>query len=194
MLLTKKVRLNVTKQDDATLEFMQSKCRGLYNWWVVRLRNGESWPGWRQAKATLQASKQYDPELNQVYGKLLAEVYFRLDGAMQAFFRRVKAGETPGFPRVRPRHSFFTLVYPALYIKAEGNTVILPTGGGGKHGPKQYPNVRAELTELPPEGYREVAISRDAKGHTLLWSAVYCMRTKTAEKSQRLPVRSRCSN
>jgi putative transposase len=35
-------------------------------------------------------------------------VYFRLDKAMQAFFRRVKAGETPGFPWVRPRHQFFT--------------------------------------------------------------------------------------
>ncbi len=35
MLLTKKIRLDVSKQDAATLEFMQSKCRGLYNWWVM---------------------------------------------------------------------------------------------------------------------------------------------------------------
>ena len=38
----------------------------------MRLRNGERWPGWKQAKKTLQESKQYDPELNQVYGKLRA--------------------------------------------------------------------------------------------------------------------------
>ncbi len=98
MLISKKIRIEVSGQDAATLEFMQGKCRGLYNWWVMRLRAGEKWPGWKAAKKTLQESKRYDPELCCVYGKLLHEVYFRLDGSMQAFFRRVKAGETPGFP------------------------------------------------------------------------------------------------
>ncbi len=79
-------------------------------------------------------------------------------------FARVANGETPGFPRVRPRHCFFTLIYPGSYITIEGKTVILPTGGGGRHGPKQSPNIRAELTEQPPEGFREVAISRDGRG------------------------------
>lgn len=164
MLLTRKIKLNVTEHDAATLEFMQGKCRGLYNWWIIRLRNGEKWPGWRKAKKSLQASKAYDPELSQVYGKLLHEVYFRLDNAMQAFFRRVKNGETPGFPRVRPRHCFFTLVYPAIYLKCEDQMVLLPTGGKGKKN-KQYANIRAELAEVPPEGYKEVAISRDARGN-----------------------------
>jgi putative transposase len=35
MLLAKKIRLNVSAQDAATLEFMQGKCRGLYNWLVM---------------------------------------------------------------------------------------------------------------------------------------------------------------
>ena len=108
MLKAKKIRLDVSEQDAATLEFMQGTCRGLYNWLVMRLRDGERWH-FAEEKARLGACRAYDPELNQVYGKLLAEVYFRLDKAMQAFFRRVKAGETPGFPRVRPRHRFFTL-------------------------------------------------------------------------------------
>jgi putative transposase len=164
MLLCKKIKLHVTERDVATLEFMQSKCRGLYNWWVMKLRDGEKWPGWRIAKKTLQASKRHDPDLKQVYGKLLHEVYFRLGAAMDAFFRRVQNGEKPGFPRVRPRHCFFTLIYPAMYIQIEGKTVMLPTGGGGKHGPKQFPNIQAELTEVPPEGFREVAISRDGRG------------------------------
>jgi putative transposase len=162
MLLCKKIKLNVTEQDAATLEFMQGKCRGLYNWWVLKLRNGEQWR-FNDCKKTLADSRIHDPELNQVYGKLLAEVYYRLDAAMQAFFRRVKAGETPGFPRVRPRHCFFTLVYPAMYLTVEGNKITLPTGGKGKT--KRYPNIEAELTEEPPQGYREVAISRDARGN-----------------------------
>jgi putative transposase len=163
MLISKKIRLEVSDQDAATLEFMQGKCRGLYNWWVMKLRDGEKWPGWEEAKKTLQTSKEHDPELRWVYGKLLHEVYFRLDGAMKAFFRRVKNGEKPGFPRVRPRHCFFTLIYPAMYIQVEGLSLRLPTGGKGKN--KHFPDVVAKLTEEAPTGYRDVAISRDGQGH-----------------------------
>src|SRR5215469_11393319 len=138
MILAKKIKIEVSPRDAETLEFMQGKCRALYNWWVMKLRNGEKW-NFKSAKASLQESKEYDPELKQVYGKLLAEVYFRLDNAMKAFFRRVKAGEKPGFPRVRPRHCFFTLIYPAMYLQVEGKKLILPTGGKGKN--KQYSNV-----------------------------------------------------
>ncbi len=167
MLLCKKIKIEVSEQDAATLEFMQSKCRGLYNWWVMKLRNGERWPGWEEAKKTLQESREYDPEINAVYGKLLQEVYFRLDKAMQAFFRRLEAGEKkPGFPRVKPRHQFFTLCYPAMYLdRIEGNTIVLPTGGGARWGPKRFPNIVAHLTETPPEHFREVAVSRDARGN-----------------------------
>ncbi|EFH88404.1 transposase, IS605 OrfB family [Ktedonobacter racemifer DSM 44963] len=162
MLLCKKIKLDLSEQDMATLEFMQGKCRGLYNWWVMKLRDGEKWR-FNACKKTLAESRAHDPELNLVYGKLLAEVYYRLDGAMRAFFRRVANGETPGFPRVRPRHGFFTLCYPAMYLTLEGNTLTLPTGGKGKH--KRFPAIRAHLTELPPEGFREVAISRDGRGN-----------------------------
>ena len=164
MKLAKKIRLEISEQGAATLEFMQGKCRGLYNWWVMRLRNGEKWPGWKAAKKTLQESREYDPEFQAVYGKLLQEVYFRLDGAIQAFFRRVKNGEKPGFPRVRPRHCFFTLIYPAMYIKVEGRSVTLPTGGKGNKN-KQYSDVVAKLTEEAPTNYGDVAISRDGQGH-----------------------------
>jgi putative transposase len=90
MLISQKIRLEVSEQDAATLECMQGKCRGLYNWWVMSLCNGEKWPGWQEARKTLQASNEHDPELSYVYGKLLHEVYFRLDGAVKAFFRRVR--------------------------------------------------------------------------------------------------------
>jgi putative transposase len=164
MLLAKKIKLEVTEEDAATLEFMQGKCRGLYNWWVMRLREGDRW-NFAEAKRSLQQSRKHDPELDAVYGKLLAEVFYRLDNAMQAFFRRIEAGEKPGFPRVRPRHCFFTLCYPGAYLNVAGKTLILPTGGGGKQGPKKYPNIVATLTEEPPSHFREVAISRDARGN-----------------------------
>jgi putative transposase len=163
MRLCKKIKIEVSEQDAATLEWMQGKCRALYNWWVMRLRAGERWPGTNAAKKTLAASREYDPELDWVYGKLLQEVYFRLDGSMQGFFRRIAAGDPPGFPRVRPRHQFFTLIYPAMYLKTEGATIELPTGGKGRN--KHFPNVLAKLSEMPPEGYGDVAVTRDAHGN-----------------------------
>ena len=178
MLLCKKIKLEVSEQDAEALEFMQGKCRGLYNWWVMRLRDGERW-NFAKAKQSLQESKKHDPELKFVYGKLLHEVYYRLDNAMQAFFRRLEAGEKPGFPRVRPRHNFFTLLYPACYLKIKGNVLILPTGGKGKH--KRFPNITARLTEIPPEGFREVAISRDARGN---YSASFSYQEQEQEPQQ----------
>ena len=163
MLLCKKIRLEISEQDAKTLEFMQGKCRGLYNWWIGKLRDGEHWPDMYEAKKTLQASKQHDPELECVYGKLLHEVYFRLDKAMTAFYRRVKAGEKPGFPRFRSRHEFFTLCYPAMYIKVECDKLLLPTGGKGTN--KCFPNIVARLKEEVPAHFREVAITRDARGN-----------------------------
>ena len=132
------------------------------------MRNGKRW-NFERAKTSLKESNAYDAELRFVYGKLLAEVYFRLDKAMQAFFKRVvEGGKKPGFPRFKPRHQFFTLCYPAMYLEREGNSIILPTGGGGNWGPKRFSNIVAHLTEEPPAYFREVAVSRDGRG------AYYC--------------------
>jgi putative transposase len=180
MQLTKKIKLEVSDQDAATLEFMQGKCRALYNWWVMRLREGrERWPGAYAAKKTLKESRKYDPELSGVYNKLLQAVYFRLDKAMKAFFRRVEAGEQPGFPRVRPRHCFFTLCYPAMYLSIEKGVLILPTGGRGKS--KKYPDIRARLTEEAPAQFGEVAISRDALGR---YSASFSCERVSADEDE----------
>jgi putative transposase len=164
MLLCKKIKIELSERDAETLDWMQGKCRGLYNYWVMVLRDGSKrWPGVNAAKKTIAESREYDPELDGVYGKLLQEVFFRLDGAMVGFFRRVQNGVTPGFPRIKPRHRFFTLIYPGMYLKVQGNTIELPTGGKGRH--KRFPNVIATLTEIPPTTYGDVAVSRDARGN-----------------------------
>ena len=189
MLLCKKIKIEVSERDAEALEFMQDKCRGLCNWWIMKLRNGERW-NLEKAKQSLQASKAYDPELRYVYGKLLAEVYFRLDKAMQAFFRRLEAGEKPGFPRIKPRHQFFTLCYPAMYLEVQENTITLPTGGGHSWGPKRYPNIVAHLTETPPAHFREVAVSRDARGNYYC-SFVYDDAEQDEQEDERKPRKRR---
>lgn len=163
MLLCKKIRLTISKKDETALLFMQGKCRGLYNWWIGKLKSRQKWNLY-EAKASLQESKVYDQELLHVYGKLLAEVYFRIDKAMQAFFRRLKEGvEKPGFPRFKPRHRFFTLCYPGSYLQVDGHQITLPTGGKGKK--KKYQNIVGILAEVPPAGFKEVAVSQDGRGN-----------------------------
>jgi hypothetical protein len=44
-------------------------CRGLYNWIVMRLQYGAHWH-FAEEKARLSACQAYDPELNDVYGKV----------------------------------------------------------------------------------------------------------------------------
>lgn len=171
MLLAKKIRINVSQRDAATLGFMQAKYRALYNWRLSQLKAGAKWSLY-EAKKTLQQSRIVDPEINAVYGKLLQEVFFRLDDVTCGFFRRVKSGETPGFPRYHARQKFFTLKYPGMYLRVDGYTLILPTGGRGQA--KVFSDVRARLTEMIPSPFRKVAVTRDAEGHyyaAFLWEA-----------------------
>jgi putative transposase len=51
-----------------------------------------------------------------------------------------------------------------MYIKVARHTLLLPTGGKSDK-TKRFHTVRAGLAESVPAGYKEVAISRDARGH-----------------------------
>ena len=62
MLLSKKIKIEVTKQGKEALEFMQDKCRGLYNWLLAEIRDGKKWNLY-EAKKSLASSRLYDPEL-----------------------------------------------------------------------------------------------------------------------------------
>jgi hypothetical protein len=65
-----------------------------------------------------------------------------LDKAMQAFFQRLSEGEKkPRFPRVKPRHQFFMLCYPAMYLEVQGKTITLPTGVAAIGDPKATPTL-----------------------------------------------------
>jgi putative transposase len=55
--------------------------------------------------------KEARPEFNEIHSQVLQDVLRRLDKAFQAFFRRVKAGEKPGFPRFRARTRYDSFTY-----------------------------------------------------------------------------------
>jgi putative transposase len=55
--------------------------------------------------------KKLRPDLGEVGSQVLQDVLQRLDRAYQAFFRRVKAGQTPGFPRFRSARRYDSLTF-----------------------------------------------------------------------------------
>ena len=80
----------------------------------------------------LTAIRANDPAFGQVDRRLQAEVLERLHLAFEAFFRRVRAGEKPGYPRFKGRGRFNTVtsryVEPAWY-KCNGREVKLNIKG-----------------------------------------------------------------
>lgn len=60
----------------------------------------------------LPAWKADDPTLKQVHSQVLQNVQKRVEAAFQAFFRRVKAGEKPGYPRFRGQGWYDSFTYP----------------------------------------------------------------------------------
>jgi len=69
--------------------------------------------------------KKTKPELNQVYSQVLQEVCTRVDLAFKAFFRRVKAGEKPGYPRFRGQGRYDSFTYPQSGFKLQGKQLNL---------------------------------------------------------------------
>jgi putative transposase len=59
------------------------------------------WLGYVDQANALPGMKQDNPSLSQVHAQVLQDTLRRLDKAFKNFFRRVKAGEKPGYPRFR---------------------------------------------------------------------------------------------
>jgi putative transposase len=62
----------------------------------------------------LPAIKEARPEFREVHSQVLQNVLKRVDLAFAAFFRRVKLGQTPGYPRFKGAGSFDSFTFPQL--------------------------------------------------------------------------------
>jgi len=100
-----KHRVYPTKAQEHRLERTLETCRQVYNSLLNWRKHdydvlGKS-PSWYDQKKGITAWKEQHPELSDVHSQVLQDVSVRVDLAFKAFFRRVKAGETPGFPRIK---------------------------------------------------------------------------------------------
>jgi putative transposase len=112
-----KYRLYPTRTQDAAMSAMLETHRRLYNNALSERKQT-----WEQAQrgvtyaeqsGQLKATRKTNPFLATTNFSSCQATLRRLDKAFQAFFRRVKAGETPGYPRFKGRHRFDTVEFPS---------------------------------------------------------------------------------
>lgn len=114
------------------------ECRWLYNSLLAQRRDtyrlsGKGVSLYDQHNA-LPEMKAARPSLKMVYSQVLQNVAVRVDLAFKAFFRRVRAGEKPGYPRFKGAGQYDSIVYPqySKTCKLVGNKIRLPKIGDVK--------------------------------------------------------------
>lgn len=75
--------------------------------------------------AQLPDIKTIFPELSNVFSQTLQDVLRRLDKAFKAFFRRMKTGDKPGFPRFKSSKRYNSFTYPQGGFKVVGQRLVL---------------------------------------------------------------------
>jgi putative transposase len=159
---TYKYKLKPTPQQERTLDRTIMLCRHVYNAAIGERR--EAWQKrgvtvtYYQQQAELPGIKEVMPEYSQVNAQVLQDVVLRVDRAFQAFFRRIREGQTPGYPRFHGRDRYSSFTYSQV----------------GDHGGARLDNGFLVLSKIgriavrwsrPIEGTpKTVTISREADG------------------------------
>lgn len=116
MLKAYKYRMYPTKQQTERLHTVLDRCRELYNAALQERRDAYRMAGvslgYTQQAAQLPEIKEIRPEYREIYSQVLQDVLRRVDKAFNSFFRRVKAGHTPGYPRFQGRDRYDSFTYP----------------------------------------------------------------------------------
>ncbi|HEY7349681.1 MAG TPA: transposase [Ktedonobacterales bacterium] len=137
-------RISPTKQQEHHLLFVLRRCRSLYNsaleqrkaFYQMRRKS----LGYSQQAAELADLKAAYPAYADIYSQVLQDVLRRLDKAFAAFFRRIRNGETPGYPRFQGAGRYDSFTYPQAGFALAGNMLTLSKIGDLKvrlHRPMQ---------------------------------------------------------
>ena len=90
-------------------------CRWTYNEALAIRKNAHEQDGkyasYYENKKLLPQWKKEKPELKNVHSQVLQEVIKRVDLAYQSFFRRVKTGDNPGYPRFKGKNRYDSFTY-----------------------------------------------------------------------------------
>lgn len=113
---TYKYRIYPTKAQESILNKMLEQCRWVYNKVLETRKNAYEQDkislSYYDTKKLLPEWKQERESLKSVHSQVLQDVVMRVDLAFKAFFRRIKSGETPGYPRFKGYGRYDSMTYP----------------------------------------------------------------------------------
>lgn len=150
-----KFRLYPTRKQSECLQKTLDACRVLYNAALTERRDAYNFhvrqhPGYYDAATRKARSRELEinyfsqanqlPEIkticeeyNDVHSQVLQDVLRRVQKAFDAFFRRVKNGEEPGYPRFQGKHRYESFTYPQVgFSLTHDNRVCLSKIGSIK--------------------------------------------------------------
>lgn len=151
---TYKYRIYPTQEQAQQLEWTLWRCCELYNaalqerrdiWNVFKGHPNYYDLEWRKAHSPDYAISRYDQqnqifplksireEYKEITSHVLNDVVARVDKAFQSFFRRVKNGEKPGYPRFKSHRRYDSFTFPDRGgWKVEGKSLVLSKVGSIK--------------------------------------------------------------
>jgi putative transposase len=199
MMRSQKYRLYPHKPQESTLSYLLDLSRNVYNAALEQRittyqETGDSvW--YSEQWEYFRDSRRVDPDgLGLLNATCLQQTLRRLDKAYRAFFRRVKSGETPGFPRFKSRDRWKSLDFTygdgcklrfdktnraMLYLQNIGEVKIkyhreIPQDSKIKHlvvkriNNKWYAIFQIEMPDKPFFPREESAVGVDMGLHSLL--------------------------
>ena len=139
-----RIRLSPTPRQEDALGFILDVTREIYNAALQERRDAFRLRGvsisvkmqYAELTALRKPATWLDRRVAAVYRECQDAALRRLDLAMQAFFRRCKRGETPGFPRFKAADRWKQITFPhgdrALKFDAAQTKVTIPGIGSVK--------------------------------------------------------------
>lgn len=155
---TYKYKLRPSKTVAARFEATLDICRELYNASLQERRDSYRTTGkgvhFAAQSRQLPEIKSEREDVAGVFSQVLQDVLHRSDKAFQAFFRRVKAGRTPGYPRFKGKDRYDSFTYPQAGFRLDGDRLSLSKIG----------SVRLRLSREIEGRIKTCTIKREADG------------------------------
>jgi len=159
-----KYKLRMNAKFEAACGATLNICRELYNAALQERR--DAWQmnqipiNYHAQAIQLPQIKLMREDVDAVYSQVLQDVLRKMSKTFDAFFRRVKNGETPGYPRFKPASRYDSFTYPQSGFRLEGNKLHLSKIG----------SVRIRLSR-PVEGtIKTCTIKREADGWYVIFT------------------------
>jgi putative transposase len=124
-----KYKLNPSDYIEQKLDGVLNGCRELYNAGLQERRDAYKLSkvsiNYLTQQNQLPAIRKDRPDISNIYSQVLQDVLRRLDKAFDAFFLRIKKGQTPGYPRFKGKQRYNSFTYPQSGFRLEGNKLHL---------------------------------------------------------------------